>query len=128
MPIPKKPYIMLVSDVTKANGSGITNASVKFINNTKSTDKTVVSNESDSNTVLNLSELGSWSNGDIISVEVTYRNTIKRKSHIISAGDHNMYNFGSIQFQRTNKVISNNMLKISGISKKNINCVGGILT
>jgi len=125
---PSKPYMVMISNVEKSNGDSIKGASIKLKNNTKYTDHTKTSNEFDSNIIINLSELGDWSIGDSLTIEVTYRNITKSKSHTIGLGDLGRFNFGEFSFLCSNKIISIvNIKKISGISNSKINSIGGIL-
>ena len=116
MPMPRPPYIILVSEAVTTKGN-LTGASIKLKNNTKVTEDTKVSNESNSNIAINLSEVGDWDDSDSLTVEVTKSSKTVSKDHTINqASDHGIYNFGSFNFGWLGKIIAiSNSTKIMGI-------------
>jgi hypothetical protein len=92
---PPIPYVVLVAGVDNASGD-VSGASIKLKNNTKSTETTRISNQPNSNISLNISILGSWDDGDSITVEVTYNSVTTSKSHTIDAvADRYFHSFGT---------------------------------
>lgn len=125
--MPRKPYIILVTEVVSTKGN-LTGASIKLKNNTKVTDTTKISNESNSNVVMNLSNLGDWDDSDSLTVEVTHSDKTVTKDHTIDqASDHGIYNFGSFNFGWLGKVYSiPNSTKIMGIDMTSVKYINGV--
>lgn len=128
MPMPRKPYIVLIRGVKKSGDVDITGMSIKLKNDTKSTDDTKISNELDSNIIMNLSDQGDWAINDVLTVEITYRNQTVSKTHTIVSGDFGKYDFGNFEFAFSKKImLVSNISKIAGVSNININSIGGKL-
>ena len=127
MPMPRKPYIILVTEAVSTKGN-LTGASIKLKNNTKVTDTTKISNESNSNVVMNLSNAGDWDDSDSLTIEVTKSSKTVSKDHTINqASDHGIYNFGSFNFGWLGKVNSiSNSTKIMNCNMTSINKINSI--
>ena len=94
-PTNRAPYIVRVSAVTDG-GSPVSGASIKLENLTKATSTTKVSNETNSNIAINLSECGDWSVGDQIKVTATYNGKTGSSTHTTSSNDVGRWDVGSI--------------------------------
>ena len=95
MAFPQAPYTVRVSAVTDG-GSPVSGASIELENLTKATSTTKVSNETNSNIAINLSECGDWDVGNQIKVTATYNGKTGSSTHTTTSGDNGKWDAGSI--------------------------------